>query len=97
MKDYSTDKFSSAGSIEMIGLLEFAQRMRVCANTIRNWIEDGRLTAGEHYLHVGRVYRFPWSLEFVEKLLKCVTPKPAPQRPKLKSRTANRAHIHYRA
>ena len=93
MKVCSADITKNSGDMEMIGLLEFSRRMGVCANTIRNWIEIGKISAGEHYLHVGNVYRFPWSIEFVEKLMKHLTPKPVPRRPRLKSRTGNQVRL----
>ena len=83
-------------SFEMLGLVEFASRMSVCPNTIRNWILNGKLTEGVHYLHVGNVYRFPWSTEFVEKLMRSLAPESAPHRPRMQSRRGNRGRLHYR-
>jgi len=83
--------------IEMIGLGEFARRMSVCPNTVRNWIANGKLEDGVHYLHEGHIYRFPWSPFFIAQLMRSFSPAPSPPLPKMQSRTANRARLHYRA
>ena len=81
----------------MLSISEFAKRIGVCSNTVRKWISSGKLIVGEHYLNVGRVYRFAWSSTCVEKLMRDLSPQPAPVRPPLQSRNVNRQHIRYRA
>lgn len=77
---------------EMIGITEFARRMNVCQNTIRYWIRDGILVPGRHYLHCGRIYRFPWSDELLADLMGHLHPEPPPKRPRLDSRSGIRRH-----
>jgi hypothetical protein len=52
---------------------------------------------GVHYLHIGNVYRFPWSREHIDKLMSSLTPEPPPSRPKLQSRRGNRGHLVFKA
>ena len=82
---------------EMVDLAEFAKRMSVCPNSVRNWIKSGKLKAGEHYFHIGHIYRFPWGETFLKQLMHTVAPEPSPPRPGLKSRTRNRKLLHYKA
>lgn len=82
---------------EMLNLADFASRMGVCPNSVRNWLHEGKLVEGVHYFHHGRVYRFPWGPEFVKELMRSLVPMPAPPRPKLKSRRGNRGRVVYRA
>jgi len=81
----------------MLGISEFADQMGVCTNTVRNWIAEGKLHEGTHYLHVGRIYRFPWSTEHIEKLMSALTPLRPPSRPAMKSQRPNRGRLKLRA
>lgn len=85
------------GGFEMLGLEEFARRMSICPNTVRNWIKRGKLVEGIHFMHVDTIYRFPWSMEHIDKLMRSLTPEPPPSRPKLQSRRGNRGHLKFRA
>lgn len=82
-----------ANDFQMIGIMEFACRMGVCANTVRNWIEDGRLKPGVHFLRVNRILRFPGDRASMEKIIRDMTPVQAPPRPRLNSRRRNRVRI----
>jgi hypothetical protein len=82
---------------EILDLAEFARKMRVSPNTIRNWIQIGKLLEGIHFLRAGRKYHFPWGPELIEKLLKHWHPEPSPPRPSLRSRKGNRGYLRLRA
>jgi len=82
---------------EMIDLGQFARKMGVCSNTVRNWISDGKLVEGEHYFHLGRIYRFPWGADYVARLMKSLAPAPQPTRPRLQSRKGNRSRLKLQA
>lgn len=86
MSDASTE----IEPLTMVSLAEFARRMGVCPNTVRAWIAAGRLQEGAHFLRAGRVIRFPWGRELVERLLREWHPSPPPPRPHLKSRRGSR-------
>lgn len=88
---------TTESSFEMLGLAEFARRMSVCSNTVRNWINDGKLVKGEHYFHIGQIYRFPWSPYYLKELMRSLAPEPSAPRPKMHSQTSNRGGLHYRA
>ena len=47
---------------------EFAERMQVSRTTVFDWIKKGVLKAGRHYIQIGRVIRFEWSCELLQKL-----------------------------
>lgn len=81
---------SDSDDFEMVDLAGFACRMGVCPNTVRSWIATGKLLEGVHYLRSGRVIRFPWGPELVDKLMCDWHPSPQPPRPRLKSRRGNR-------
>lgn len=100
MKVTEADKLpllTTESSFQMLGLAEFASHMSVCPNSVRNWIKGGKLVEGEHYFHIGRIYRFPWSPEFLKKLMLSLAPETLPIRPKMHSHTANRAQLRYHA
>lgn len=77
----------------MIGIVEFARRLGVCPNTVRNWIDSGRLKPGVHFLRVNRVLRFPADRASLEKIMRDMTPLEAPPRPRLNSKRRNRVRI----
>lgn len=54
----------------MVSLAEFARRMGVCPNTVRSWIAAGKLLEGVHFLRAGRVIRFPWGQEYMDRLMR---------------------------
>lgn len=91
------DDLTNDIDIGMLGIGEFAIRMGVCSNTVRNWIADGKLIEGIHYLHHGRIYRFPWSREFVDRLMQSLVTNPPPTRPGLRSHRTNRTRLKLRA
>jgi len=93
----ANDTYTLDGGFEMIGLIEFARRMSVSSNTVRNWMKDGKLLRGTHYFKVGHVYRFPWSQQFVMKIMEHMTPPQPTPRPKLRSHNSNRGHLKFRA
>lgn len=100
MKVTETDKqelLTTESSFQMLGLVEFASHMSVCPNSVRNWIKGGKLVEGEHYFHIGRIYRFPWGPEYLNKLMLSLAPEPSPVRPNMHSNTSNRARLRYQA
>lgn len=97
MKDTSEDIRNSSDGFEMIGLIEFAKRMSVCPNTVRNWISEDKIVRGVHYFKSGHIYRFPWSSQFVMKLMVHMTPAELSERPKMRSHKSDRGRIKYRA
>ena len=84
-----SDAFPEIEPLTMVSLAEFARRMGVCPNTVRAWIAAGRLLEGAHFLRAGRLIRFPWGRELVERLMRDWHPSPPPPRPRLKSRRGN--------
>jgi predicted DNA-binding transcriptional regulator AlpA len=54
---------------EVLTVEEFAQKLHVSRATVFAWIKRGALTEGEHFFKLGRVLRFVWSGELLEKLL----------------------------
>jgi hypothetical protein len=53
---------------ELIKLEEFAKRINVGRTTVFEWIKQGKLLPGRHFIKLGRVIRFPWGPELLEKL-----------------------------
>jgi hypothetical protein len=92
-----TNKNSLRHDFEMIGISEFASRMSVCTNTVRNWIAEEKLTKGIHYMHSGRIFRFPWSQQHIENLMRALTSERPPTRPPMKSQRSNRGRLKLRA
>lgn len=54
--------------IEILTIEEFAERMKISRTTVFDWIRRGTLKSGRHYIKVGRVIRFEWGHELVQKL-----------------------------
>jgi len=54
--------------MELLTVEEFAQRMKISRTTVFDWIRKGALKAGRHYLKIGRVIRFEWGPELVQRL-----------------------------
>lgn len=88
---------TTESSLQMLGLIEFASRMSVCPNSVRNWIRDGKLVEGKHYFHIGRIYRFPWGPDFLKELMVSLAPEPSPSRPRMHSLAPNRKRLRYQA
>jgi len=40
---------------------EFAQRLKIGRTTLFEWIRNGVLVPGKHYVRIGRILRFLWS------------------------------------
>jgi excisionase family DNA binding protein len=54
--------------MELLTVQEFAERMKISRTTVFDWIRKGTLRLGRHYLKIGRVIRFEWGPELVQKL-----------------------------
>ena len=81
----------------MVGIVKFARRLSVCPNTVRNWIDSGLLKAGEHFLHVNDVMRFPVDRESLMQLMRALSPPPNQPRPRMTAKRQNRAGLKYKA
>lgn len=55
--------------VELITIMQFAQRLCISRSTAYNWLAEGRLAAGRHVLRIGRVVRILWSEELLAYLL----------------------------
>ncbi len=53
---------------ELIKLEEFAKRINVGRTTVFQWIKEGRLLPGRHFIKIGRVVRFEWGPDLLRKL-----------------------------
>jgi hypothetical protein len=82
---------------EVLKLKEFACRIVACDNTVRNWIKNGILKEGEDFFRAGRDYRFPWSREHLERLMKRLAPVPPLKRPRMVTTRQNRTRLKFRA
>jgi hypothetical protein len=83
--------------IEMLGIEEFSTRMHVSTNTTRNWLKRGVLLPGRHYIQNGRIYRFPWSRDFIMQLMQDLNPEIPHPRPKLESKKLTRSRLKLKA
>jgi len=54
--------------MELLTVKEFAARMKISRTTVFDWIRKGALKAGRHYLKIGRVIRFEWGPELLQRL-----------------------------
>ncbi|QEM68772.1 hypothetical protein FO488_11800 [Geobacter sp. FeAm09] len=97
MKNGLAEKPNRANDPEMLDLTAFAKKMMVSTNTIRNWIKLGKLIEGQHYIHVGRVYRFPWSHDCLAHLMRSLAPEPVATRPRMVTRRQNHTQLVFRA
>jgi hypothetical protein len=95
LKNGSTEKNSADDDFEVLDLGTFAQKMKVCENTIRNWIKKGKLLEGEDFFRPDRDYRFPWSLWHLERLMKRLAPVPPLKRPPMVTRRPNRTRLKF--
>jgi len=84
-------------SIEMLGIEEFSTRMHISTNTTRNWLKRGVLLPGRHYILTGRIYRFPWSQDFIIRLMRDLSPEVLTPRPRLESRKLTRSRLKLKA
>jgi hypothetical protein len=55
-------------TIEILTLKEFAGRMKLSRTTVFDWMRKGILKAGRHYIKMGRVIRFEWGQDLLNKL-----------------------------
>jgi hypothetical protein len=58
----------NSDNIELLTLEEYAKRFGVCRTTIFEWKKRGRLKAGRHFIKIGRVLRFFWSIDVIRDL-----------------------------
>jgi|GEM_PF-1700472 len=58
-----------SNEIDVLTIEEYAERLKVSRATVFEWMREGTLKAGRHYIKIGRVVRFPWSMLAVEKIL----------------------------
>lgn len=80
---------------EILDLAGFAQKMLVTKNTVHRWIERGKIVAGVHYMwDGGRVYRFNWGPDLIQKIMRHWHPNPAPPRPRLKSKKGGNRQLY---
>lgn len=56
--------------IEMLTIEEFVERMKISRTTAFQWIREGVLIQGQHYIKIGRILRFPWGPGLVQALKK---------------------------
>ena len=61
---------------ELINLEEFAKRMNVGRTTVFQWIKEGKLLPGRHFIKIGKVIRFEWGPELLKKLHEDSNPIP---------------------
>ena len=54
--------------MELLTVEEFAKRMKISRTTVFDWIRKGTLKSGRHYIKLGRVVRFEWGPELLQKL-----------------------------
>ena len=54
--------------MELLTVEEFAERMKISRTTVFDWIRKGTLKSGRHFMKIGRVIRFEWGPELLQKL-----------------------------
>ncbi len=59
-KSTTTDTSPDFRGCELLTIQEFAEQMKVCSNTVREWINSGDLVEGHHFVKIRSVIRFPW-------------------------------------
>ena len=47
-------------AMELITVEQFAERLQIGRTTVFQWIKDGTLVQGKHFIKIGRVIRFQW-------------------------------------
>ena len=57
-----------SSTVDILTIEEFADRMKIAERTVWNWIHNGKLKAGTHYMRFDRVIRFAWGAELIQKL-----------------------------
>lgn len=65
--------------MELLTVEEFAERMKISRTTVFDWIRKGTLKAGRHYLKIGRIVRFEWGPELIQKLREDSAEEPVKQ------------------
>ena len=46
--------------MELITVEEFAEKLKIGRTTVFQWLKDGTLVQGKHFIKIGRVIRFQW-------------------------------------
>lgn len=55
-------------SVDILTPEEFAQKLRIGRSTLFEWVRQGVLQPGKHYIKVGRILRFIWADDIVATL-----------------------------
>ena len=58
----------NSDNIELLTIEEYARRFGVCRTTIFEWKKLGKLKSGRHFIKIGRVLRFFWSIDVIRDL-----------------------------
>jgi len=58
----------NSDNIELLTIEEYARRFGVCRTTIFEWKKRGKLKSGRHFIKIGRVLRFFWSIDVIRDL-----------------------------
>jgi transcriptional regulator with XRE-family HTH domain len=72
---------NSHSESELLTVEQFAKRLQVSRTTVFNWLKDGKLREGVHYLRIDRILRFRWPFFFtgqssqqIEVNIECKSP-----------------------
>ena len=58
----------NSDNIELLTIEEYARRFGVCRTTIFEWKKRGKLKSERHFIKIGRVLRFFWSIDVIRDL-----------------------------
>jgi excisionase family DNA binding protein len=61
-------KMNISNKNELLTVEEYAKRFGVSRTTIFEWKKRGKIKPGRHYIMIGRVLRFFWSIDVIRDL-----------------------------
>jgi excisionase family DNA binding protein len=59
---------ASMSNANILTVEEYAEHLRVCRTTVFQWIKNGNLKPGLHYIKIGRCLRFLWDPDTIKGL-----------------------------
>lgn len=60
--------FDTVDKFEVLAIEEFCRRLDICQSQVYRLRNEGKLVPGRHYIKIGKVVRYFWSMEVLRDI-----------------------------